>query len=113
VIIYCVTITLDPAIEAEWREWMQRVHIPDVVNTGCFNECRMYKVHGADSAEPAYVMQYHCRSIGEYERYRDNFAPVLQKEHTDKFSGRFRGARQVLEEIGSPFGARHEACGSG
>jgi hypothetical protein len=44
-------------------------------------------------------LQYCCRSLEEYHRYRDNFAPALQKEHTDRFNGRFRGSRQLLEEI--------------
>jgi hypothetical protein len=44
-------------------------------------------------------MQYDCRSVEEYHRYRDNFAAALQKEHSDRFGGRFRGARQLLEEI--------------
>ena len=68
---------------------------------GCFSECRIYKVIDSDAADPSYVMQYHCRSLEEYHRYRDNFAAALQKEHSDKFAGRFRGARQLLEEVAS------------
>lgn len=98
-IIYSVTITIQAGIESEWVDWMNRVHVPDVLRTGCFFECRTYKVLGADGDEPIYVMQYRCRSVEEYHRYRDNFAPALQKEHSDRFSGRFRGSRQLLEEI--------------
>ena len=98
-IIYSVTITLQPDIEAEWVEWMKKVHIPDVLRTGCFSGCRIHKVLGSEGDEPVYVMQYRCLSIEEYHRYRDNFAPALQKDHTDRFAGRFRGSRQVLEEV--------------
>ena len=97
-IIYKVEITIEAGIELEWLDWMQRVHVPDVVRTGCFSECRIYKVIESDAADPSYVMQYQCRSLEEYHRYRDDFAPALQKEHTDRFAGRFRGARQLLEE---------------
>lgn len=97
--IYSVTIAIQASIEAEWVEWMNKVHVPDVLRTGCFSECRIYKVLGSESEEPTYVMQYHCRSLEEYHRYRDNFAPALQKEHTDRFAGRFRGLRQLFEEI--------------
>jgi hypothetical protein len=99
-IIYSVTITIQAGIESEWVDWMSKVHVPDVLRTGCFSECRTYKVLGSEGEEPIYVMQYHCRSVEEYHRYRDNFAPALQKEHSDKFSGRFRGSRQLLEEVG-------------
>jgi hypothetical protein len=98
-IIYCVSITLDAGIEPEWVDWMKSIHVPDVVRTGCFSECRIYKVVDSDAAELSYVMQYQCPSLQEYHRYRDNFAPALQKEHSDKFAGRFRGVRQLLEEV--------------
>lgn len=98
-ITYSVTITIQASIESEWVDWMNRVHVPDVLRTGCFSECRTYKVLGADGDEPVYVIHYHCRSVEEYHRYRDNFAPALQKEHSDRFNGRFRGSRQLLEEI--------------
>ena len=95
--IYKVEITLEAEIETEWLDWMQRVHVPDVVGTGCFSECRIYRV--IEAPAPTYVLQYHAGSIQDYQRYRDQFAAALQKEHTDRFAGRFRGARQVLEEI--------------
>ena len=98
-IIYSVTITIQASIECEWLDWMNKVHVPDVLRTGCFLECGIYKVLNSEGEEPAYVMQYHCGSVEEYHRYRDNFAPALQKEHTDRFAGKFRGTRQLLEEI--------------
>jgi hypothetical protein len=78
---------------------MKRIHVLDVVRTECFSECRIYKVIDSDAADPSYVMHYHCRSLEEYHRYRDNFASALQKEHSDRFAGRFRGVRQLLEEV--------------
>jgi hypothetical protein len=78
---------------------MNRVHVPDVLRTGCFSKCDFYKVLGSEGDEPTYVLQYRCGSLEEYHRYRDNFAPAIQKEHSDRFSGRFRGSRQLLEEI--------------
>jgi hypothetical protein len=98
-ITYSVTIIIQPSIESEWLDWMNRVHVPDVLRTGCFSECRTYKVLGSEGDDLTYVLQYRCRSLEEYHRYRDNFAPALQKEHSDRFSGRFRGSRQLLEEV--------------
>ena len=100
-ILYSVTITIQASVEAEWIEWMKKVHVPDVLRTGCFSECRIHKVLGSAGDEPAYVMQYHCRSVEEYHRYRDSYAQALQKDHTDRFAGKFRGSRQLLEEVAS------------
>jgi hypothetical protein len=98
-IIYSVSITIDAAVEHEWLEWMKRVHVPDVLRTGCFSECRIHRALDAAEGEPMYVLQYRCASLDEYHRYRDNFAPALQKDHTERYAGRFRGSRQVLEEL--------------
>ena len=98
-IIYSVTIAIQSDIESEWVAWMKDVHVPDVLQTGCFEQCRMYKLLDAEKVDPTYVLQYHCRSREDYQRYRENFAPALQKEHSDRFGGRFRGSRQLLEEV--------------
>jgi hypothetical protein len=97
-IIYSVTIEIDQAIEQEWLEWMQHVHIPDVLRTECFRECGTYKLLDAEPGASTYVLRYSCESLAEYHRYRDNFAPALQKDHAERFGGRFRASRQLLEE---------------
>jgi hypothetical protein len=47
-ILYNVTVSIDPAIHEEWLEWMKVKHIPDVMNTGCFIEARISRVHGEE-----------------------------------------------------------------
>ena len=76
-IIYRVEITIEASIE--WLGWMQQVHIPAVRPTGCFSSYRIDKVVDSAAAEPVFVMQYHCRLLEEYHRYRDDFVPGLQK----------------------------------
>jgi hypothetical protein len=98
-IIYSVTVAIEAAIEREWLDWMRRVHVPDVLRTGCFAQATIYNLVEPESNEPTYVIQYRCSSMEEYERYRDYFAAALQKEHSDRFSGRFCASRQILEEV--------------
>ena len=97
-IIYSVTVTIEAAIEREWLDWMQRVHVPDVLRTGCFAGATIYRPVEPKSDEPTYVIQYRCSSLAEYQRYRDDFAPALQKQHSKRFSGRFCASRQILQE---------------
>lgn len=98
-IIYSVTVTIELAIEREWLDWMRRTHVPDVLRTGCFTGATIYKMFEATTDEQTYVIQYQCSAMAEYHRYRDDFAAVVQKEHSDRFSGRFRASRQILEEV--------------
>ena len=98
-IIYSVTVTIEPAIEREWLDWMRRLHVPEVVGTGCFTGATIYKTFEPTSDEQTYGIQYQCSDMAEYQRYRDHFAAALQKEHSDRFSGRFLASRQILEEL--------------
>ena len=99
-IVYSVIVTIQSEIETQWRDWMKEVHIPDVLRTGCFPECRMYKMREPAGEQPSYVMQYRCQSLEDYQRYRNASRPgVLQKEHSDQFGGRFTASRMVLEEV--------------
>ena len=98
-IIYSVTVAIEAAMEREWLDWMRQVHVPDVLRTGCFAGATIYKLLEPKSNEPTYGIQYRCSSMAEYQRYRDDFAAALQKEHGDRFSGRFRASRQILEEV--------------
>lgn len=100
-LIYRVEISIDAEIEADWLDWIQRVHVPDVVRTGCFSACRIYKVIDAAETGPVYVMQYDCRSLEEYHRYRDNFALPCRRNTPIALPGVF-GARASFSRKSPP-----------
>ena len=47
-VIYNVTVSIDQAVANEWLSWMRTQHIPDVLQTGCFLECRLSRVNGEE-----------------------------------------------------------------
>lgn len=98
-IIYNVTVNIDIAVAEEWKQWMNEKHIPDVLNTGCFTEARMTKVIGEEEGGKTYSIQYTCPSQEVLEKYQREFAPALQQEHTDKYSGKFGAFRTLLEVV--------------
>jgi hypothetical protein len=98
-VVYQVTITLRSEIEAGWLEWMRDHHVPEVLRTGCFRRCVMARADEPIGDEVTYVFRYECDSKAAYERYRREFAPAMQKEHTERYAGKFRGSRMVLEEV--------------
>lgn len=42
--LYNVTLILDDAAAEEWLQWMQEIHIPQVMATGMFVSNRLLKV---------------------------------------------------------------------
>jgi hypothetical protein len=55
-ILYNVTVSIDPSIHEEWLEWMKAKHIPDVMSTGCFVEARISRVHGEEENGMTFAM---------------------------------------------------------
>ncbi len=99
-ILYNVTVGVDQDIENEWLQWMKTKHIPDVMNTGYFNEFRIFKVLNQDQEETvSYSVQYFSDSIEKVVTYLNDHAPRLSEEHRIKFNNRHVAFRTLLEEV--------------
>lgn len=98
-ILYNVTVSIDPEVEVDWLNWMKSVHIPDVMATGCFLEARIARVHAEEEGGLTYAIGYVAPSQEKYDEYAENHAPALQREHTARYSGRFAAFRTMLSII--------------
>ncbi len=97
-IIYNVTVSINGSVHKDWLEWMKKVHIPEVMSTGCFIRCEMFRVITPED-EYTYSIQYVCNSFKEYENYRDIFAPGLQAAHAVRYKDQFVAFRTLLEKV--------------
>jgi hypothetical protein len=98
-LLYNVTVSIDPSIQEEWLDWMRSTHIPDVMKTGCFIESRILRVHGEEQGGMTFAISYMSPSEEMYESYLQKHAPRLQKEHTEKYQGKFAAFRTILTVI--------------
>ncbi len=100
-IIYNVTEAIDIDTEQEWVRWMRTHHIPDVMKTGKFEGYTFSKVLGTPEQDQSasYSLQYRCQNIEQLEKYQNENATQLQKEHAAKFLGKFAAFRTVLEVV--------------
>ena len=96
-IIYNVTVNIEDSVHDEWKSWMLKVHIPDVMNTGFFSRYHFCRLLHEEPQGTTYAIQYFCPSMENLENYLDNFAPKLQQEHTKKYKDRFVAFRSFLE----------------
>jgi hypothetical protein len=107
-VLYNVTCSVDADVHQEWLDWMIQKHIPDVMNTGMFLENRVCRIHEYEENGVTYAIQYVARSQKDLNEYMEQFAPALQKEHSDKYGSRvaaFRTTLEIVHEVRSPFPA--------
>jgi hypothetical protein len=100
-IIYNVTVNLEDDIHLDWLNWMKTVHIPDVMKTGYFIENKMCKVLSTQEDETGhtYAIQYTCACMHDLDEYQAKHSLALQKEHMDRYSGKFVAFRTLLEIV--------------
>ena len=98
-ILYNVTVSIDPSIEADFKTYMREQHIPDVLNTGRFMEARFCRVHGEEEGGVTYATTYLAASQEELDTYQANEAKALQADFNQKWSGKFAAFRTLLTVV--------------
>ncbi len=99
-IIYNVTIKVDPSIKNTWLEWMISTHIPEVLRTGCFEKYQLSKILETDERDGfTFTIQYYTQSISNYQKYVSNHSALLGKRLIDKWGEKFTAFRTVMEVV--------------
>ncbi|MEJ6738829.1 MAG: DUF4286 family protein [Cryomorphaceae bacterium] len=97
--IYNVTINIDNSCHDDWKGWMVRIHIPEVLATGLFQECRFTRVMVEEEEGTTYSVQYLFKDMTNYQRYQQMYAPALQAKTQERYDGKFVAFRTLLELI--------------
>ena len=99
-IVYNITLKIDPEIESEWVQWQQQEHIPEVMATGLFNEYRFFHLLEQDETDGiTYIVQYFASSMDDYKHYIENFAPLLREKALSKWGDRFIAFRTIMQLV--------------
>jgi len=99
-ILYNVTVKINATLEQDWLQWMKDVHIPDVLDTGLFNDHKICKIlFEEEDGGVTYAIQYFCKDVVAFTKYQDEYAPALQKEHTERYKDQYVAFRTLMEII--------------
>lgn len=98
-ILYNVTVSIDPSVNEEWVAYMREKHIPEVIASGCFVEARFCRVNGEEEGGVTYATTYLCSSQEMYDHYNANHAAELRKEFNERWAGKFAAFRTFLDVV--------------
>jgi hypothetical protein len=98
--IYNVTTKIDADIRDAWLQWMQQIHIPEVIQTGCFTGSRLLKLLDTDETEGfTYTVQYAAGSKADYDRYIQSHAATLRTSAINKWGNKIISFRSLMEVV--------------
>lgn len=99
-IIYNITLSINPIIETEVMQWLKEEHIPEVLETGLFLDYSIFKViEDPDNRKHnSYAVQYRLESWAHYETYKLEHAAKLKEKTQKKFGENVLAFRTFLEK---------------
>lgn len=99
-IIYNVTVKVDPGTSEEWVKWMREEHIPELMDTGLFVDSKLFRLLDIDESDGiTYAAQYFCKNMGDYNRYISLHSAAMREKGLQKFGNKFIAFRTVMELI--------------
>lgn len=99
-ILYNVTVNIDNSVKEDWLEWMQLIHIPEVMATGLFVSNQIARlINEEDNGGTTYAVQYMARTMEDLNTYQRDFAPALQLDHAKRYKDKFVAFRSMLEIV--------------
>ena len=99
-ILYNVTVKVDPDIEQDWLRWMKEEHIPEVMETGLFLDHRFLRMESEEAAPGnTYAIQYWLNNMDDFIRYQNDFAAALQAKHSERYKDKYVAFRTLIKEV--------------
>jgi len=96
-IVYQVKIIIEATAHKEWLQWMQTVHVPDMIATGMISSFQIWKA--SNTEEITYYYNYYFSTLEDYERYQNEYAPKLKAHPKKKFPNQFKANRKVFYQL--------------
>ncbi len=85
-IIYNVTMKVDWSVAQEWLRWMQEIYIPEIIDTGCFEQHQFVQLLHVDETEgPTYAAQYFAKTLNDYNKYLAQYASGFSNMISNKW----------------------------
>lgn len=99
-IVYNVSLKVQPDIIESWIPWMKEIHLPEVLSTGCFLRCDFYQLHvQEEDGGLMFVVQYQCPDIATLEHYQEKYGPALREKTEQEFGGKYMAFRTSMETL--------------
>ena len=99
-LVYNITLKVEPSIAEEWIAWQKEEHIPEIMATGKFDSYKFFRLLKQDETDgPTYIVQYFTATKERYEQYINLHAPQLRQKAHDKWGNKFVGFRTLMETV--------------
>lgn len=99
--LYIVHVQINRTHAQSWHEWMTNTHIPELLETDCFDWAVMSRVEDEDTDKAlGYRFTYKAKDADALDRYQRDFATALKADHTARYGEYVTASRDILPTEG-------------
>ena len=99
-ILYNITMKVNPSIEEEWIRWQKEEHIPDIMSTGYFTENKFLRLLEQDDSEgKTFAVQYFAKNINDYQEYIEKHSQRIREKAIKRWGNGFVAFRTLMEVV--------------
>lgn len=97
-LLYEVTVNVDPEIADDFLAWLTR-HVDEMRALEPIDDAWMYRSIEEDDGVVVFVSTYAMADHAAYRRYLEEFAPAMRGDGKTRFGDRFTATRRVLQAL--------------
>jgi hypothetical protein len=99
-ILYNVTINLEPSLEQDWLRWMKQEYVPEVMATGLPAENKILRLlTEVGNGGVTYTAQYFFNAMEDFITYEKLHSPTLNAKLHARYGEKLLAFRTLLEEV--------------
>ncbi|RYZ99411.1 MAG: DUF4286 family protein [Sphingobacteriaceae bacterium] len=98
-IIYNETVIVEETVHHEWLQWMQQVHIPNVMATGHFNSYQILSVMDSPNEGVTYCIQYMADNKQTVDNFLAEHLPRFHQAINQQFENKFVLFNTVMQTV--------------
>lgn len=95
-VVYEVSVTVEPALVEPFEQYMRRKHIPEILATGCFTRIRFERATGT-----RYRTSYEAETQGDVDRYLTEHTARLREDFLATFPAGATASREIWTSLQS------------
>lgn len=98
--LYSLVIDIETSVHENWLEWVQNYYITEMLQTGCFEHCRISRlIEDEDAGFKTYRLDYICPGIEAYKHYQTECAQDIERKMKRKFMGKFSSMSTLYDLV--------------
>lgn len=99
-IVYNTSVKVDNNIEQSWLQWQQEEHIPGILETQLFLDCKIFKLlDQEEDGSTIYIIQFTADNRDKYDEYQLLYAEDMLQKAFKKWGNGFIAYKTLMKQI--------------